>query len=88
MRFRMKPLHLVSALMSCALLGGSARADLRRIVGGDPGRDTCRTRIQALGRVTILCFRTWMRVRQVSRPGVPAHYPTEIRARRSAEQCA
>jgi methylamine dehydrogenase heavy chain len=28
MRFRMKPVHLVSALMSCALLGGSARADL------------------------------------------------------------
>ncbi len=29
MRFRfMKPVHLVSALMACALLGGSARADL------------------------------------------------------------
>jgi methylamine dehydrogenase heavy chain len=28
MRFRTKPVHLVSALMSCALLGGYARADL------------------------------------------------------------
>ena len=28
MRFRLKSVHLASALMSCALLGGSARADL------------------------------------------------------------